>query len=315
MIQRVLLLTAITLIFVASFFANQRLAEPIRADVSPLWDCRRIVSLAPSITETLYALGLGDRVVGVTRYCKYPPDAKNKTQVGGYYDMNLEAIMALKPDLVIMLEEQKQASPEIDQVSLETLVVSHKTIAGIIDSFRTIGRVCGEGAKGRRMARDLENRLEQIRRQTQGLSRPRVLFALDRTFGCGHLADVYIAGVDGYFDKIIELAGGQNVYTDVGVRSPVVSPEGILRLNPDVIIDLVPPGTRQSLDRKTMLADWDDLPQVAAVKNHRVFVFDEDYACVPGPRFVQLVEDLAKVLHPEVAWEPKNVPNATQPKP
>ena len=132
--------------------------------------------MAPSITETLYALGLGDRVVGVARDCHYPPEVENvkKTgNVGGYYDPNLEAILALKPDLVIMLEEQALALPNFEKLKLETLVVSHQTIDGIIESFRTIGRKCGKGPEGRRMAREFQNRVDRIRQQTRAAVRVR----------------------------------------------------------------------------------------------------------------------------------------------
>ena len=139
-----------------------------------------------------------------------------------------------------MLEEHEESLPGFEKLKLETLVVSHKTIEGIIQSFRTIGRVCGKGPEGRRMAYQYENRLRQIQEKTRRLPRPRVLLALDRTLGRGHLADVYVVGSDDYFDRIIELAGGQNVYQQRGVRYPVVSTEGILWLNPDVIVDLVP---------------------------------------------------------------------------
>ena len=261
--------------------------------------------MAPSITETLYALGLGDRVVGVARDCHYPPEVekvKETGNVGGYYDPNIEAILALKPDLVIMLEEQAQALPNFEKLGLETLVVSHQTVKGIIESFSIIGGKCGRGPEGRRMARDLQNRVDRIRERTRNLPRPRVLFVLDRTFGRGQLSDLYVAADDSYIDTIIDWAGGQNAYSRRGVRYPVVSTEGIMSLNPDVIVDLVPPGLVQQLGRQSLLDDWNDVKTVAAVKNHRVLIFDQDYACVPGPRFLQLVEDLAQQIHPEVDW-------------
>jgi iron complex transport system substrate-binding protein len=303
MIYRLTLLSAIVLVFATSLLLQRRIDEPLRPEVVPFWQCRRIVSMAPSITETLYALGLGDRIVGVTRDCKYPPEAQDKVQIGGYYDPNFEAILALKPDLVIMLEEHEQSLLGFEKLKLETLVVSHQTIDGVIESFRTIGRVCGKGPEGRRMAHQFDNRIRRIQEKTRSLPRPRVLMALDRTFGCGHLADVYVVGSDAYFDRIIELAGGQNVYTERGVRYPVVSPEGMLWLNPDVIVDLVPKSVLKQTDRETIIADWNELGDVAAVKNHRVLVFDQDYAVVPGPRILRLVEDLARALHPEVDWD------------
>jgi len=308
------LIGAIFLVFAASLVAQKRIDVPTRPEVSPRWQCRRIVSMAPSITETLYALGLGDRVVGVERDCHYPPEVehvKKTGNVGGYYDPNIEAILRLKPDLVIMLEEQALALPKLERLKLQTLVVSHQSIDGVIESFRTIGRAGGKGPEGRQMARDFQNRINRIRERTQGLSHPRVLCALDRTFGCGHLADLYVAGDDNYIDAIIELAGGQNAYRQRGVRYPVVSTEGVLRLNPDVIVELVPASAIEKHGRQTILDDWKGLQEVAAVKDHRILVFGNDYAMVPGPRLLRFVEDLAERLHPEAPWDkPDSLPSS-----
>ncbi len=302
MIYKYVLSTAIVLVFAASYFAQKCLDRLEPPEEPPGAPCRRIVSLAPSVTETLYALGLGDRVVGVTRYCKYPPEVQSKVCIGGYFDPNLEAIVALKPDLVVMLEEHRQALPGIEKLKLKSWVVCHKNIEGIIDSFRSIGRVCGRAAEGRQMAEEYQQRLEAIERKTAGLRRPRVMFAIDRVPAPNHLADVYIAGADGYFDRMIAMAGGENAYRERRVRFPTVSPEGILAMNPEVIIDLLPNVALERRDAKSIAADWDELAEVAAVRNHRVFVFSADYACVPGPRFIRVVEDIARVLHPDLDW-------------
>ncbi len=303
MISRCLLSTVIVLVFAASYAAQRcfdRWQPPAR---SPSGPCRRIVSLAPSVTETLYALGLGDRVVGVTRYCKYPPEVRGKASIGGYFDPNLEAMLALKPDLVVMLVEHRQALPGIQKLGLKTLMVCHQNIEGIIDSFRSIGRACGCAAEGQRMAEEYERRLVAIRRRTAGLRRPRVLFSIDRAPLPGRVADVYIAGADGYFDRMIALAGGENACREKRIRFPTVSPEGILAMNPEVIIDLLPNIALERRDEKSIAADWNELAEVEAVKKHRVFVFGADYACVPGPRFIRVVEDIARALHPELKWK------------
>ncbi len=306
---RLTLIVAIFLVFAGSLLAQKQIDTPTKPECTPRWSCRRIVSTAPSITETLYALGLGSRVVGVTRDCIYPPEVaevKKTGSIGGYYDPNLEAIIALKPDLVIMLEEQARAIPNFDALKLETLVISHQTVDGIIDSFREIGVRCGVGARGRQMALNFRRRVEIIRRRTEGLPRPRVLFVLNRTFGRGQLADLYVAADDDYFDTIINWAGGQNAYKRPGVRYPVVSTEGVMKLNPDVIVDLASPVALKQYGRNKIIDDWNELQDVAAVKHHRVFIFDQDYAYVPGPRFLRLVEDLARQLHPEVEWSGVN---------
>jgi iron complex transport system substrate-binding protein len=246
-------------------------------------------------------------VYGVTRDCKYPPEVEKVKQehgdIGGYFDPNFEAILALKPDLVVMLEEQSNLLPAFERLKLETLVVCHKTTDGIIESFRTIGRVCGKGAEGRQMQRDFSSRVERIRAETRDLPRPRVLFVLGRSYGCGHPADLFVAADDAYIDTIIQWAGGQNAYRRRGVRYPVLSAEGILRLNPDVIVDLMPPDKLRTIGRQAILKDWDELKGVKAVKNHRVLIPEGDYAFIPGPRFLQLVEYLARAIHPEARWD------------
>jgi len=298
MYYRVALISAIAMTFAASLEANRRLDGSAAPAPKASESCRRIVSVAPSITETLYALGLGPRVAGVTRYCAYPPEVRQKPHIGGYYDPNFEAVVALRPDLVVMLDDHERSLPGFRQLGMNTLVVSHRTVEGIVDSFRAIGAACGRTNEGRRLAREYENRLARLRDRTEGRLRPRVLLALDRTFGQGRLADIYVAGVDGYFDRIIHWAGGQNAFSGRGVRNPVVSSEGVAWLNPDVIVDLAPGKLVEQLGREAIAADWNELQRVEAVRHGRVYVIDQDYALVPGPRFIRLVEDLAALLHP-----------------
>jgi iron complex transport system substrate-binding protein len=324
MLYRMTLIAAILGVFVASLVARQRIEDLRQAEATRTGtagqassgthtstteqargtqqQCRRIVSMAPSVTETLYALGLGDRLVGVTRDCKYPPEVdevKKRGDVGGYYDINFEAILSLRPELVVLLKEQSNWLPAFEKLRLKTLVVSHQTTDAIIESFGTIGRACGKGAEGRQMEQDFRRRVDRLRAETEGLPRPRVLFVLDRTYGRGHLADLYVAADDDYIDTIIQWAGGQNAYRQRGVRYPVVSVEGLIWLNPDVIVDMVPPETLRQLGRQTILDDWNQLTGVKAVKDHRVLIPERDYAYIPGPRFLQLVEYLARAIHAE----------------
>ena len=299
-VVRLLMLVVIAAVFVASAMLRKRIDAAAAKPQSRPADCRRLISLASSITETLYALGLGDRVVGVTRYCNYPPEAQNKAKIGGYYDPNFEAIVSLKPDLVVMLTEHAQSLPGLRKLGLDALVVSHQTIEGVIESFRLIGDACGKATEGRRMATDYEERLARIRRRTANRPRPSVLMVLDRTHGLGHVTDAYVVGDDSYFDSLIELCGGRNAFKQRGVRYPIASPEAIMWLNPDVIVDIVQGDAPGLPKREVLVGDWAEFTRVRAVKDGRIYIFDQSYAYVPGPRFIQLAEHLAEVLHPEV---------------
>ena len=262
----------------------------------------RIVSLAPSITENLYFLGLMDRVVGVTRYCDFPPEALKKTKIGGYYDPNYEAIVALKPDLIIMLEEDEDPREYLGRLGFNIIVVNHKSIAGIMESIELIGGACGVYVKAESITADLQARMKRIEDKTVGLPSPRVMVSIGRNMGTGTLKDVYISGKEGFYDEMIERLGGTNAYPGK-VAFPVVSSEGIIQMNPDVIIDIVPDLKERGWNTDLVVKEWATLPHVNAVRNHRIYVFGEDYAAVPGPRFIFIMEKMARVMYPDADWE------------
>ena len=299
-----IILTAIIVTVVAgSFLAKGLLDKPGLTGARSKGEYERIVSLSPSITEILFALGAGDRVVGVTAYCEYPSQARTRAKVGGFLDPNFEAIVALEPDLVVLRGEPGQPLPAFEELELPTLVVSHKHVQEILDSITTIGSYCGADSEAARLVGEIEAQIERVRQKTAGLDRPRVMFAVERTLGTGRIEDIYIAGQDGFIDKVIALAGGQNACPDTAVRFPVVSHEGIMQIDPQVIIDLVAKRSQRDLDPKTILDDWQQLADVEAVRNGRVYLVDDDFAFIPGHRFPLMIERLARLMHPEVNWE------------
>jgi ABC-type Fe3+-hydroxamate transport system substrate-binding protein len=284
---RLALIGAIFLVFAGSRAAQQRIDTPIGPEISPRWQCRRIVSMAPSITETLADLGLADQVIDLG--CCRP---------------SVEAILWQRPDLVIMLDQQAAARPTFEKLKLETLVVSHRSIDGIIESFRTIGRVCGRGPEGRQMASDFRSRIDRLRSRNRGLLRPRVLVVLDRTFGRGCPTDLHVAGDDEYLDSLITLAGAENAYRQHSVRRAVVSAADVRRLDPDAIVELVPHDTIERHGCQAILDDWKPLHNVRAVKTNRILVVERERplvrgALMRGPSFLRFVEDLSDQLRPE----------------
>jgi len=303
--NRLILTAAIVLVFAASLLAKRLLGQSNTAPADRPGSCRRIISTAPSITETLFALGMGDRVVGVTRFCNYPAEARDRARVGGTLDPNFEAVVALRPDLVVTLIENQYARRALGKLRIATLPVDHRNIEGILESIPAMGRPCGVEQAGEQLTAELRCRMQAVRRNTAPLPRPSVLVAVDRTLGCGRLEDVYIAGRDGHLDRLVELAGGRNAYRQGAVRFPVVSTEGILRLNPEVIIDIVPERQAAKLGKDTIAADWRQVAEVDAVRNGHVYVLADDRASIPGPGFIRLVERIARLIHPHVEW-PEN---------
>ncbi len=280
-----------------SFFGSEQAPAPAMPA-----DPKRIVSLAPSITESLFALGLGDRVVGVTRYCEYPPEAKTRAIVGGFVDPNYEAIVKLKPDLVALLVIHDEAKAKLAGLQIPVLAVDHRTIPGILDSFIQLADRCGARDRGVQLAAQCQARMDVVERKTRDLPRPRVLISSAREFGTGRIESVYAAGRNQWHDELIHLAGGENAYPDDGIAFPEISPEGILRINPDVIIELAPKAETGNYTKEQIVAEWDSVPGLRAAQEKRIYILNGDYVGLPGPRFVQLLEDIARALHPEADW-------------
>jgi iron complex transport system substrate-binding protein len=271
-------------------------------DSAPCKQYCRIISLAPSITETLFELGLGGNVVGVTRYCNYPPEARNKERVGGYYDPSYEEIVRLKPDLVVMLREHAVPRSCLQNLRINILTVDHSTVRGIVNSVAVIGCRCGAGQKAERLVTAINERINRIKNKTGKLHRPRVMVSLGRGMGSTSLDDIYIAGRNTFYDELVVLAGGVNAYNGKAIAFPQVSRESIYQLDPEIIIDMIPDLAGNKQGREKILAEWNGVVTVDAVRNKRVFLFEEDYSVLPGPRFILLLEKMSRVIHPEVEW-------------
>lgn len=262
--------------------------------------CERVVSLSPGISETFFALGLGARLAGVTRFCEVPEAWDALPRLGGYQDPSYEGILSVNPDLVLLQEEHESAASHLNALGIPTRQFPTTTLEGLSTTFKGVGRLCGKAEAGQALANSLEHALAQARALTAGRPRPRVVVAVGRDVGSGRLGEVYLIGRDGYLDRLIAAAGGVNAYVGGTVRFPVVSAEGILRMDPDVIIDLVPDLAARDLDADEVRAEWDELRGVRAVRDGRVYVVSETFAVIPGPRTEQMLRRLVEILHPEV---------------
>ncbi len=265
--------------------------------------CEKIVSLAPSITETLFALGLGGKLVGVTTYCDFPPEAKKISKIGGYFYPNNEAILALKPTITMILSVHDAFKQRARELGINTIMLNNQSVSGILKSIEIIGNTCGAQDRAEKVNAGLRARIDKIQKKTEGLPRPKVLISVGRNMGSGGLTDIYIAGEDGFFNEMITLSGGVNAFSGSTSRFPVASDEGIFQINPDVIIDIVPDLAQLPVTEEDVLEQWRSLRQVKAIKNGRVYIFGDDFAAKPGPRFIMILEKLARAVHPEVNWD------------
>lgn len=291
-LRRWLLIATVAVAFSGSYALKLKLAVRPEADAPP-GGAARIVSLAPSITEVLFELGLGDRVVGVTRYCVYPPEALKKPQMGGYYDPNYEAVTAARPDVVFLLPEHVDVRRELENLHFRTLTVDHTTVAGILASVRQVADACGVPERGSALHDRLQARIRAVGARTAGRTKPRVLISIGRMAGDSSINRITIVGRKGYFEELVGMAGGVNAF-EGDIAFPALSAEGVLQANPDVIVDLWPDLKEKNIDPEPVRKQWMEIPGLRA----RIAVVGESYAMVPGPRVVLLLEDFARAFHP-----------------
>ena len=257
---------------------------------------RRIVSAAPAITETLFALGLGDRVVAVTDYCRYPAEAVAKPKIGGYTQPNIEAIAALRPDLVIIERNPIQLGPKLQAMKLKVLEIPAQTIADIPRMITAIAAGTGAEAAGAKLAQNINRELDEIRRKTNSRPRRRVLFVVGRS--ANSLEGMMAVGGSSYLNDLITIAGGVNIFEKAVAAYPRISLEQVIGSNPDVILDMgdMAQTAKVTEDHKRRaVALWKRHP----VLNARVFAIASDVYVVPGPRIAQAAREFARMLHPE----------------
>jgi iron complex transport system substrate-binding protein len=258
----------------------------------------RIVSTSPSITETLFALGLGERVVGVSEYCRFPSAVLKLPKVGTFLKPDAELIAGLRPDLVFVHELSSGIDRRLAALRIPFVVVDRGTLGSVVSAIRQIAGAVGEPARGDSLVADIERRLQHVRSEADRASRPRALFIIGRSPGA--LTDLIAVGPGSYINDLIEIAGGRNVLAIQGQPEyPRISMETVLRLDPDVIVDTVDMGETEAERRLRQPINerlWRAYPSLAAVKNRRLHAATTDALVVPGPRVVDAAEWVATLL-------------------
>jgi iron complex transport system substrate-binding protein len=264
---------------------------------------QRIISTAPSVTEMLYALGVGDRVVGVTSFCHFPPEVRKKPQIGTYLDPNIEAILGLRPDLVVTLHEHGSLRDQLERVGLKVLAIQHNDLAGIETSLLELAEALGEPAAGEREAAKIRKGLADVRERAASLPKRKTIFVIGRTPGT--VQDLMVVGKGPFLNELIDMAGGENMFRNTFGFYPRIPREEIYAGSPEVIIDMgdmaVTDGVTEE-HKKSVVALWvQAFPKLPAVRESRVYAVAADHFVVPGPRVVEAAQDLLRMIHPEAA--------------
>jgi iron complex transport system substrate-binding protein len=250
---------------------------------------QRIISLAPALTEMLFSLGLDDRIVGVTDYCNYPAAAVTKPRVGGL-NPNLEKIISLHPDLIVAVAGiyQNQSFTRFEQFHVPYFTVDPSSIEKIFEAILVLGKITGTEETAAEEVGKLRHRLNAVQQKVLAGSRPRLLYVVDEE-------PLISVGKGSYLDDLIREAGGVNITGGLEKAYPIVSMEYVIQQDPQVII--------LAMDADQVLSDqerqhWSRWSSLSAVRNGNIYKVSRDLLNRPGPRVLEGVEELARLLHP-----------------
>lgn len=249
----------------------------------------RIVTLAPNLTEIAFALGLGPRVVGVSDYVTWPPEALDRPSLGGLFDPNLEAVVGLEPDLAIVLPSQAEVADRLERSGIETLRVTIESLDDLERGVVAVAERCAVPEAGAELAAELRRRLAP--RPIPGA--PRILLSVDRA--PGRTENLLVAGPGTFLHEMLTRLGAENAFADSPVRYPQVGMEEVLAREPEGIVEIRATTVAPEMVER-LLADWRRYPGLPAVDGDALAVVGEDYALIPGPRLPLLYDRLEEVV-------------------
>ncbi len=250
---------------------------------------QRIVSLTPSHTEILYALGLGSRLVGVTTYCNFPPDAADKPRVGGFSDVDLEQVVGLSPELVLASTiHLTEVVPRLEELGITVFVANPPNVLAVLDNILTIGLITGQSRTAAALVAEMQERIDAVLQAIEGAGRPEVFWELG--------AELYTAGPGSFIDDLITLAGGANVAADAQNQWPQLSVEAIIMKDPEIVV-LADHNYGETAEKVATRPGWQEI--TAVKEGWIVELTNDDIFSRPGPRIAEALEFLARTFHPD----------------
>jgi len=257
---------------------------------------RRIISLVPALTEMVYAIGAGDRMIAVSSYDQEPAAVRQLPRVGALLDPDVERIIAMRADLVLLYGSQTDLMTQLKRSSIPFYEYRHGGLAAVTGTIRALGQRLSRAAAAEQVASEIERRLATLRRRTAGRLKPRTLLVFTRERRS--LRNIYASGGRGFLHDMLEAAGATNVLADIAAESVQASSELILARAPEVILELraedIPAPSAVSAE----IESWRTLASIPAVKHHRIYFLPGRSYVVPGPKIAESAEGIAGVLHP-----------------
>ena len=265
--------------------------DEVGREVTFTFPPKRIVSLAPNITEILFDLGLDEEIVGVSIHCNYPEKAKTKVRVGSYVNVDFERIVFLKPDLIIATGagNTREMVERLGKLGFPTYVVFPKNLSDIFKSIFHLGQVVNREKEASRIVQEMNQRSQRVIERAKGLPRPRVFLQIGE-------APIVTVGKGSFADDILQMAGGENIAATEKERYPRFGIEEVLKRAPEVILisSMNPKG-----DYEKVLQEWRRWKTIPAVKKDRIHLINSDLIDRPSPRIIESLEEIAGLLHPE----------------
>ncbi len=253
---------------------------------------KRIISLAPNLTEILFALGAGSSVIGVTDFDVFPPDVTQLPRLGGYLNPDIEKLIELRPDVVILLQGRIALEKKLNALGIQTWVYPCESYPQLIETIMDLGARLNKTADAIQLTDSITKTLDSV--QMVPGYHPRVMLVIG--FSSDSLQKVFVAGAGGYINYVIEKLGGLNIFKDISQAYVEVSKEEIIARNPDVILDFSPGSQLSEQDRQHRMGTWNRLSTLNAVRTSKVYILTEDYLLIPGPRIRDTARYLSHIL-------------------
>ena len=269
-------------------------ARNVFGDASSL----RVISTSPAITEILFAIGAGDRVVGVTAYCNYPKNACRLPSIGGPLYPSTEKWIALKPDLIILQDDSVVLNKHAKVFKIPTLQVSVNNLKNILRSIQVIADATQTSKSGQQLVNKIKRQIDNYRTSIGKTKSRQVLMLLSDTNDPSR--DLYAVGRNTFLNELLSIAGGENILPDTMATYPKISKEFIIAKSPEIIIEIGPKSNLSSKDILDRKKEWGKYPTLRAVKNDRLYFIGANYILIPGPRLVNILDDLTRNIHPDL---------------
>ena len=258
----------------------------------------RIISTSPSITETLFALGLGRRVVGVTDFCEYPSEACQLPSIGGMTNPHMETLVTLRPDLVLHLSHSAKMARYTKALGIRSIGIKMDTLDDILNAIKFLGSTFGVKENSEQLLKKLTTGINFYKKRLQDIHPKETLLLLGDSSDPGR--DLYATGPKTFLHELLEISGGKNILHESMAKYPRLTKEYVIEKSPEVIIEAGPKSQLTPEQVKERLKGWKRFASIRAVQTGQLYYIGADYILIPGPRLLSILEQFSQVLHPEI---------------